>query len=708
MDSDDTAAAAGRLASGAPYVVGIDIGGTFTDFVLTGPDGQIQLHKCLTTPHNPAKGALEGLQELVALAGLSVADVGRIVHGTTLVTNAIIERKGADTALLVTRGFRDLLEMGYEQRYDIYDLFLQFPAPIVPRSRTLEVDERTDRDGRVLRAPDVDAVLADVAALVEDGVEAIAISFLHAYRNPSHEIAVADAIRARFPHLALSVSHQVVPEIREYERTNTTACNAYVQPLMRRYLDDLQASLERDGFAGTLLLMQSSGGSATVDTAGRFPIRFLESGPAGGALVTAFLGQSVGLSDLVAFDMGGTTAKAALIRDGRPEIAPMMEAGRVHRFKSGSGLPVKAPVVDMIEIGAGGGSIARTDAMGLMKVGPDSSGADPGPACYGQGGDQPTVTDACVLLGYFDPDYFLGGAMQLDLGAAEDAFARLADGLGLSRDDAIWGVHRMVCENMAQATRVHLIEKGEDPRRFAVAAFGGAGPAHAARVARLLGARDLIVPRMSGVASALGFQVAPLSFEIARSLPTEIAGADWEVVQEALDALERDARPLLEQAGLDPDAVQRERWAEMRFVGQFHELDVPVPDGPLGPEAGAELARRFAAAYAERYHSVLDDYVPMVLNWRLRLVGPEPALDLADAADGGDGASALKGMRRAFFPEAGGWTDTPVFDRYRLGRQDRLIGPAIVEERESTTVLGVGDTLTVDAFGNLRIEVASA
>jgi len=455
--------------------------------------------------------------------------------------------------------------------------------------------------------------------------------------------------------------------------------------------------------------MQSSGGSATVETAARFPIRFLESGPAGGALVTAFLGESVGRPDLVAFDMGGTTAKAALIRDGRPEITPMMEAGRVHRFKSGSGLPVKAPVVDMIEIGSGGGSIARVDAMGLMKVGPESSGAEPGPACYGQGGEKPTVTDACVLLGYFDPDYFLGGSMRLDVDAAEKAFERLGERLGLSRDEAVWGVHRMVCENMAQATRVHLIEKGEDPRRFAMAAFGGAGPAHAARVARLLGAHEVIVPRMSGVASALGFQVAPLSFEIAQSLPTEIDGADWSGVQDAMEQLEQDALPLLQRAGLQPAEVRRERWAEMRFVGQFHELDVPVPDGELGPEAGDVLARRFAAAYEERYHSVLEDYVPMVLNWRLRLVGPEPTLDLAseDAAPT-NGASAAKGMRRAFFPEGGGWVDTTVYDRYQLGREDRLVGPAIVEERESTTVLGVGDVLRIDDFGNMRIEVATA
>jgi len=693
-------------ADRAPYVVGIDIGGTFTDFVLTGPDQRLELHKCLTTPRNPAVGALGGLREMVAAAGIDVAEIGQVVHGTTLVTNTIIERKGADTALLVTRGFRDLLEMGYEQRYDIYDLFLQFPDPIVPRSRTVEIDERIDRDGRVLRAPDLAAVLAEVDLLVADGVESVAVSFLHAYRNPTHELAVTEAIRAKHPRLAVSSSHQVVPEIREYERTNTTACNAYVQPLMRRYLDDLQSSLHAEGFAGTLLLMQSSGGSATVETAARFPIRFLESGPAGGALVTAFLGASVGLPDLVAFDMGGTTAKAALIRDGRPEIAPMMEAGRVHRFKSGSGLPIKAPVVDMIEIGAGGGSIARVDAMGLMKVGPHSSGADPGPACYGQGGLEPTVTDACVLLGYFDPDYFLGGSMRLDLDAARSAFDGLAERLGLSRDEAVWGVHRMVCENMAQATRVHLIEKGEDPRRFAMAAFGGAGPAHAARVARIIGTKAMIVPRMSGVASALGFQVAPLSFEIARSLPTSIDDADWTEVQQAFDALERDALPMLESTGLTPEEVRRERWAEMRYVGQFHELDVSVPDGPIGPDTGRELTRRFAEAYTARYHSVLGDYVPMALNWRLRLVGPEPSPDLGAVATEG-GASPLKGVRRAFFPEAGGWTDTPVYDRYALGREDRLVGPAIVEERESTTVLGVGDTLVVDTLGNLRIEVAT-
>lgn len=697
------------------YVVGIDIGGTFTDFVLTGPAGRVEIHKRLTTPERPAEGAVAGLRELLQRADVPLAAVTRIVHGTTLVTNAIIERKGAQTGLLTTRGFRDLLEMGFEQRYDIYDLFLRFPAPIVPRHLRREVHERIDRNGDVVLPVDVDQAVEQASALVADGCEAIAISFLHAYRNPDHEARVAAAVRTAHPAVAVSVSHEVVPEIREYERTNTTACNAYVQPKMARYLKDLEGALRSDGFVGTLLLMQSSGGSATVDMAARFPIRFLESGPAGGALVTAFVGRQIGLDDVVAFDMGGTTAKAALIRDGRPDVAPMMEAGRVHRFKSGSGLPIKAPVVDMIEIGAGGGSIARVDRMGLLKIGPDSAGADPGPACYGQGGTLPTVTDACVLLGYFDPDYFLGGTMTLDLDAARTAFDVLAGDLGTSRDDAIWGVHVLVSENMAQAARVHLIEQGEDPRRFALMAFGGAGPAHAARVARILGAREVIVPQMSGVASALGFQVAPVSFEITRSLPMSVPDADWSIVEEAFRALHDDALPLLAQAGIAADDVRTERVADMRFAGQFHDLSIPIPDGPLDEVTGRALTERFARAYEARYHAVLDDYVPMVLDWRLRLVGPEPRVELrgqatpaagTDAAAGGASVPALKGARTIYLPEAGGWTDAPVYDRYRLTQADRIVGPAIVEERESTTVVGVGDVMTVDAMGNLRIAVA--
>ena len=636
-----------------------------------------------------------------------MGEVDTVVHGTTLVTNAIIERRGAETALLTTCGFRDVLEMGHEQRYDIYDLFLRFPDPVVPRRRRFEVDERMSRDGVALREPDLNAIDTLVKYLVADGVEALAISFLHAYANPEHERRVAEHVRAHFPSLAVSVSHEVIPEIREFERTNTTVCNAYVQPLMTRYLSELTESLEPKGFSGRFLLMQSSGGSATVDTARRFPIRFLESGPAGGAMVTSYLGKVLNAPDLLAFDMGGTTAKTCLVRNGKPDIAPMMEAARVERFKAGSGLPIKIPVVDMIEIGAGGGSIAHRDSLGLLKVGPRSAGAAPGPACYALGGRAPTVTDACLLLGYLDADYFLGGTMSLDPYAAQAAYAELAAGLELSVGEAVWGVFEIVCENMARAARVHIIEKGRDPRRYPLVAFGGAGPAHAARVARILASPEVIVPRVSGVASALGFLVAPTSFEFSRSKPGAVAELGWDGVRRLYAELEAEAYVVLGEAGVDRGEVRLERSADMRFKGQFHELNIPVPDGEMGEATGEALAQRFKESYAALYHATLPGYQPMVINWRLRALGPEPSVRLG-GLDEDEGPSALKGERRAYFPERGGWTTVPVYDRYTLTRTTRLAGPLIVEERESTTVVGVGDTLTVDTLGNLRIRIGAS
>ena len=688
------------------YRIGLDIGGTFTDYVLTSSEGHLHLHKCLTTPRRPAEGALRGLLELLEQQRLSLADIDLIVHGTTLVTNTIIERSGAKTALLTTCGFKDSLEMGFEQRYDIYDLFLNFPEPIVPRRLRLEVDERMSRDGIPLRKPNLEAVKQQVRQLIEAGIEALAISFLHAYRNPEHEQQVADLIRTTFPSLAVSVSHEVVPEIKEFERTNTTVCNAYVQPLMGQYLDEFTQRLESGGFGGKFLLMQSSGGSATVETALRFPIRFLESGPAGGAMVTGFIGKALDMPSLLSFDMGGTTAKACLIQEGSPDTAPMMEAARVNRFKPGSGLPIKIPVVDMIEIGAGGGSIAQVDSLGLLKVGPNSAGAHPGPACYGLGGQAPTVTDACLLLGYFDPHYFLGGSMSLDTAAAERTYKELSERLGLGLYETAWGVYQVVCENMARAARVHIIEKGQDPRRFSLMAFGGAGPAHAARVARILGAPEVIVPCMSGVASALGFLVAPISFEFSRSYPGELKNLAWAAVRSLFEDLEQRAVEVLGHAGVPVGSIALERRADMRFAGQFHELEIPLPQGDLTGELATEIASRFSDAYESVYHAALPGYEPMVLNWRLRATGPTPRMTIGGEKQAAPHDGALKGYRAAFYPEAGS-LEVPVYDRYALDQSMTIAGPAIIEERESTTVIGPEDTLAVDELGNLRIRIMS-
>ena len=701
------------MTTGQNYRIGLDIGGTFTDLVLAeAATGRLHRHKRLTTPNDPAEGALAGLDELLSRHSLSFGDLGDLIHGTTLVTNAIIERRGSPTALLTTRGFRDILEMGNEQRYDIYDLFLRFPEPLVPRRLRLEVAERMTRDGDALIPPDLIAVEAQVAGLVEAGVEAVAICFLHAYRNAEHERRVAEAVRSAFPQLAVSVSSELIPEIREYERTATTVCNAYVQPLMDRYLRQLERGLVERGFGGRFYLMQSSGGLASAETARRFPIRFLESGPAGGALISAYLGTALGMPDLLSFDMGGTTAKACLIEGGRPTTANEVEAGRVHRFKPGSGLPIRVPVVHMIEIGAGGGSIARPDALGLLKVGPDSAGADPGPACYGLGGTEPTVSDACLRLGYFDPGFFLGGRMTLDSAAAGTALSHLGAELELESEATAWGVYRVVCENMARAARVHLIERGHDPRRYQLMAFGGAGPAHAARVARILGAPEVIVPQHSGVAAALGFLVAAASFEFSRSYPSEVDRLDWAAADGLYRELEREARQVLTGAGVSEAEMRFERLAEMRFVGQFHEIEVPVPAGTLSPEAATTITASFEREYARLYHAVLPGYRPMVLNWRLRAQGPEPDLSftLRHQGPGPDGAGQPgrvhpKGARRAYFPETGS-VEVKVYDRTTLASGCSFEGPAIVEEAESTTVVNPGDRLSVDELGNLRIRVA--
>jgi 5-oxoprolinase (ATP-hydrolysing) len=694
--------------TGLRYRIGFDIGGTFTDFILhDARSGQIRLYKCLTTPADPSLGALEGLEALTGAAGIALADIGEIVHGTTLVTNAIIERRGAALGLLTTRGFRDSLEMGSEQRYDIYDLFLEFPAPLVPRSRRLEIDERMLASGEVLTPIARDQVRAALAQLQADGVAAVAVCFLHSYANPAHERAVAELAAREFPGLAISLSSAVVGEIREYERAVTTCANAYVQPLMDRYLARLQSELTRRGFAGSLMLMQSSGGLASPDMARAFPIRLLESGPAGGGLATALFGAQAGLKDMLSFDMGGTTAKACMIEDGRADIAAMMEAARVHRFKKGSGLPIKSPVIDMIEIGAGGGSLASVDELGLLKVGPHSAGADPGPACYGKGGTQATVTDSNLLLGYLDPGYFLGGRMTLDKAAAEKALAGLGAPLGLSAIAAAWGVHAVVSESMASAARVHMIEKGRDPRRYAMVGFGGAGPAHACRVARILGMPEVIVPAACGAASALGFLAAPLSAERMRSLPMVLDAGRFDpaAANAALAALEEDARAALVAAGVAPEKIRLRRSADMRLLGQMHEIDVPLPEGPLTAASLAEIATRFDKVYAERYTHVYSGAVIEAITWRISAEGPTPKLDIREASEGSNQRPAGKGTRPAYFEDR--FVDTPVYDRYALRPGDRIAGPAIVEEREATTIVPPGDVLTVDDALNLRIAIAA-
>ncbi len=685
------------------YRVAFDIGGTFTDLVLLDEHtGRTVLHKLLTTPENPSKGSLEGINQLVALEGTSLSALSLAVHGTTLVTNAVIERKGARVGLLTTQGFRDALEIGREQRYDIDDLFITFPPPFVPRHARLQVSERMSRDGVVLR-PLLDEELEAAAGRFEElEVESIAIVFLHSYRNSENEVAAARFFQRRLPGIPISVSSEIAPEIREYERTVTTAANAYVIPIVASYLEELEAKLQAQSFQAQLLLMQSNGGTTATTTAKRRPITLLESGPAGGAIYAADVGKRLGLSELLAFDMGGTTAKACLIRGGRADLAPALEAGRVHRFKRGSGLPIRSPVIDMIEIGAGGGSIARRSSLGLLEVGPDSAGADPGPACYGRGGTSPTVTDANLLLGYLDPSYFLGGRLSLDKEAATRAVATLATDLGLDELSMAMGIHVLVSENMAAAARIHIVEKGEDPRRFTVVAFGGAAPAHAARVGRLLGTQEVIVPRAAGTASALGFLVAPLAFDVTHSMPTPLSQLDLRRVETLLTDMQREGGSLLSEAG-HTGATHVTRSADMRILGQVHEINVPLGSEQVDEEWAEALRTRFEEVYRRHFEHLppFDDYE--VLNWRVRVAGDQPEVNwLADEVVD---EPQRKGTRRACFDPKAGFIDVPVFNRYALEAGFSCPGPLIVEEREATTIVPPGDTLLVDEYGNLRIRL---
>lgn len=688
--------------------LGFDIGGTFTDVAVTGDDGtHVSTHKILTTPDQPEHGALHGIDECLRSIGESFDNLTRIVHATTLVTNALIEGKGAKVGLITTRGFRDVLEIGTEQRYDVYDLFLRYPTPIAPRALRYEVSERLDRDGRVLE-PLNEADIADALdALAEARVDAIAICFLHAYRNSVHEERAAQLVRSRMPDVSVSISSTIVPEIREYERTSTTVANAYVQPLASQYLHRLRHETTDKGATCDFLPVVSSGSAVPLETASAQPIRLLESGPAAGAIRSAEIGSAIGHSNLLSFDMGGTTAKLCLVQHGRPSIAATMEVARVHRFKKGSGLPVRTPTVDMIEIGAGGGSIAATNTLGLLSVGPESSGADPGPACYGRGGNSPTVTDADLVLGYLNPDYFLGGEMELDLPAAEAAVAALGQQLDRDVSETASAIHRLVNEKMANAARLHTVEKGYDPRRQALVSFGGAGPVHAAGVARILGAVEVVVPTNAGVASAVGLLEAPLAFEYSKSLPLTVRDqhTDLGPVRTLLNTLANTGRNALAAAGEDRTAAVVECHVEGRFRGQIHEISLSLPAQFLQSQTTADrLERQFKDEYARLYHYVPDGEVEF-LTWRVRVVATDRARhNNGTAVVASNAPPEPVAQRKVFCPEVAEVRDVGVYRRQNLSPGAAIAGPAIVEETESTTVVPTDFGLFVDECRNLRLK----
>jgi N-methylhydantoinase A/oxoprolinase/acetone carboxylase beta subunit len=678
--------------------VAVDIGGTFTDLIVQRESRLVATTKVLTTYPDPSEGVATGIKEL--LADFRADSVAEVVHGTTLVSNALIERRGATTALLATKGFRDVLTSGKEQRYDMYDLFIKMPVPLVPRRRRYGIDERVLADGTVERPLDPEEISGLVPTLKAEGVEAIAVCFLHSYRHPEHEAIAAEILRRELPEVAVTVSSEVSPEVGEYHRTSTTVANAYVLPVFDKYLERLENDLREDGITAPLHIMLSNGGLATANAARRFPIRLLESGPAAGVLAAAFFGVENGHPDVLAFDMGGTTAKAGLVEDGEPLIAREHEAARVERFSKGSGMPIRVPVVDLMEIGAGGGSIARVGPFGLPKVGPDSAASDPGPVCYGLGGDQPTVTDADLVLGYLNPDYFLGGQMSLDLTGAQEAIAALGSNLGLSRIGAAAAVHRVVNESMANAARMHAIERGRDLRSFTLVATGGAGPVHAWGVAKVLGINRVIFPPHAGVGSALGMLTAPPSFEYARSLPSMVSDLDFGSMIGALDEMVEAGRSELEATGGDPAGMSVHIAADLRYQGQGDSVTVELASEP-GSISETLINERFLSEYLRLFGSRPPDVEAEVLTWRVRVSGISPKPELSRLHPSTD--VALKGRRPMWFAEADDIVEGEVYDRYSLEAGTRLSGPCVVEERESTVVIGPGGSVEIDEMGNLEV-----
>ena len=684
------------------YRLGIDIGGTFSDFAaVDDADGAIRVEKVLTSAHAPEEAVMRGIDNLSgAIPGL-LARTREVIHATTLVTNVILERKGAKTGLLTTEGFRDILELAREVRYDIYDMFIRLPEPMVPRRLRLGVPERVLADGAVLVPLDEAAVRRAAGVFRDAGVGAVAVSFLHSYRNGAHERRAAEILREELPAVAVSLSHEVHPEPKEYERTSTTVLDAYVKAVAAGYLERLAEGLAGRGYRERLFVMLSNGGAATVETAKRAPVQIVESGPAAGVEAAAYFGRLAGLDSLLSFDMGGTTAKLCIVENGRAARTRSYEVDRVHRFKSGSGLPAAVPVYDLLEIGAGGGSIARVDDLGLIRVGPDSAGSAPGPACYGLGGAAPTVTDADLALGYLNPDYFLGGRMRLDRAAAERAIeGHLAETTGLTVLEAAAGVHEIVNENMAAAARVYVAEKGGAPPALSMVAFGGAGPVHAAGLARKLGCPRLVVPPHAGVMSSLGLRAAPVAFERSRAVRRILKAVDLAAVEAGFRELESEAGALM-PGGVA--AIVR-RSVDLRYSGQDYPLEIDVAGPCAAPSTKDDWEARFEALYRSLYGKVDDDNPVELASIRVHVSQPPPALEIARPPAETD--AAPKAWRDLHAPAGAGMARAPVYERAELRIGQEIVGPAVIEERESTTVIGAGDRLYVDPLGCLVVDLA--
>lgn len=696
--------------------LGVDVGGTFTDLALIDDStGRVTIHKLLTTPQDPSIAMLQGARELLGRSHVAASNLTTIVHGTTLITNSVIERKGAPVGMLVTRGFRDILDIGKEQRYDVYDLRLSFPKPLIPRVLRREIHERVEFDGNVESTVNEDEVRVAVADLVENHkIEGIAICLLQSYLNPHNEQRIKELLIREYPGLCLSISSEVSPFIREFERWTTTTVNAYVQPLVDRYLTRLEVGLKELGFHGDLSIMTSNGGTATPNTARLFPVRLIESGPAAGALMSAYHSKLLQVQNVLSFDMGGTTAKGTIVQGGEPHRRNELEVAHAHHFRKGSGFPLKIPSIDMIEIGAGGGSIAAPDHRGVIAVGPQSAGARPGPVCYDQGGVRSTLTDANLILGYLDPEFFLGGTMRLNKPDAVKVVAEsIARPLNLDAARAAWGIHETTNEDVARAFRVHAAARGFDYRQSAMIAFGGCGPLHATRIARKLRIPRVVFPVGAGVMSAFGLLVSGSSFEIIRTEKILLNNLSATNLAMKFKPLIEEASRYLRESGVSNKVMSFRFRLDMRYQWQGHEIEISLPPNQAIEAAFSDLPEIFAAQYARVFSMSFLEQPLEIVNWKVEASGPAPRMGqqgfFLESFVGATHSSkqALKGTRSAYFPDREGFLDCPVYDRYKLAIGTQLHGPALIEENESTCVIGSGDHLHVDDKHNLVADLAA-
>ena len=683
--------------SGNSTKLGIDIGGTFTDAAIEVGDQRFTA-KTLTTHTNPDDGVIAAMEIVLAQAGVGIGELDLVVHGTTLATNALIERKGAKTAMLTTAGFRDVVEIGQEYRFDLFDLFLELPTPLVPRDLRIPIRERLGAGGRLLMPLNEADVVSAIDVLRKNNVESVAVCLMHSYANTAHEARVAEMIRAALPDLSVSLSGEVAPEMREFERFCTACANAYVQPKMATYLLRLEKRLKEKGLNCPLLMMLSGGGLTDIATAATFPIRLVESGPAGGALFAAAIAAENGLSDVVSFDMGGTTAKICLIDNGTPQTSRTFEVARVYRHKKGSGTPVRIPVIDMVEIGSGGGSLAKLDSLGRVAVGPESAGSEPGPAAFGRGGIRPAVTDANLLLGRINPAGFAGGKFRLDIRASETTMKEhICNPLGVSTHEASTAVVEVVEENMASAARVHAVESGKEIRDRVVIGFGGGAPLHVAKVMAKLGMTRFLVPVGAGVGSAVGFLRAPVSYEVVRSLHQPLTSFDAEVVNTCLEDMKNTATRIVEPAALGQPLTEV-RSASMRYAGQGHEITVPIPNHRLAQQDGASLRDAFETKYRDIYHRNVPGAEVEVITWSVLVTAPVPDVIRFETLQ--DGYNPEPNCYRTVFetrPVAE--VEYAVFWRPELKSGAQIIGPAAIEEEETTTIIPKGLQATILASG---------